>query len=64
MIQIRTCMVENWVEKNKRACTFIRQLRVTFFHLIAIYQFYDISIYMTNEAYIPNFINFGRSAPK
>ena len=34
----------------------------TFFHLIAIFQFSDISIYMTKEGFTPNFINFGRSA--
>ena len=36
-------------------------LPLTFFHLIAISQFSDISIYMTIEGYTPNFINFGRS---
>ena len=37
-------------------------LQLTFFHLIAIFQFSDTSIYMTIEGYTPNFINFGRSA--
>ena len=37
-------------------------LQLTFFHLIAIFQFSDISIYMTIEGYTPNFINFGRTA--